>query len=42
VKIKKSRTSTYRHFEQIRHKFEEIKEGRSNYIRLIKLDEGDE
>ena len=35
TKAKKSRAQIYRHYDVIRHKFEEIKEGRSYYIKLI-------
>ena len=34
-KAKKSRAQIYRHYQIIRHKFHEMKEGRSTYIKLI-------
>jgi hypothetical protein len=34
-KTKKSRAQIYRHYDIIRHKFEEIKDGRSTYMKLI-------
>ena len=34
AKAKKSRAQIYRHYEIIRHKFDEVKEGRSSYIKL--------
>ena len=39
VKSKKSQAQIYRHFETIKHKFEEEWFGRSKYIRMIKGDE---
>ena len=38
-KAKISRAQIYRHYEVVRHRFEEIKEGRSWYIRLTEGDE---
>ena len=34
-KAKISRAQIYRHYEVVRHRFEEIKEGRSWYVRLL-------
>ncbi|BCV03155.1 MAG: hypothetical protein CM15mV62_240 [uncultured marine virus] len=34
-RAKKSRSQIYRYYDIIRHKFEELKEGRSTYIKLI-------
>ena len=39
AKAKKSQSQIYRHYERIRHKFEEEKHGRSTYIRRIGVDE---
>ena len=39
TKAKISRAQIYRHYDIVRHRFEEIKEGRSNYVRLLKGDE---
>ena len=39
TKAKKSRAQIYRYYEVIRHKFEEKKEGRTTYIKMIKADD---
>jgi hypothetical protein len=39
TQAKKSRAQVYRHYDVIRHKFEEQKEGNSTYLKLIKGDE---
>ena len=38
-KTKISRAQTYRHYDVVRHRFEEIKEGRSWYVRLLESEE---
>lgn len=39
TKAKKSRAQIFRHYESVRHKFIETKEGRYTYIKLIRSDE---
>tara|TARA_R110002012_G_scaffold123379_3_gene273847 strand:- start:3073 stop:4617 length:1545 start_codon:yes stop_codon:yes gene_type:complete len=39
AKTKKSQSQIYRHYERVRHKFEEEKHGRSTYIRKIGVEE---
>jgi len=38
-KAKISRAQIYRHYDVVRHRFEEIKEGRSWYVRLLESEE---